>query len=172
MFELRGFRCHATLRLCLHLHTMTRRTTVIQPSTTTDALYTLPNQPFKRRIVSASLYAYTQALPATTQPELKIFDVEGNVLFTASVFTSTLGGLIYSVQFAQDASDLSGATVTGGFNQISTGGAYFPCILGNDCCVPASNLLTVTLWGSLPADTLPNLVLVTEDEDDDDDYRA
>ena len=146
---------------------MTRRTTVIQPSTTTDALYTLPNQPFKRRIVSASLYAFTQAISATTQPELKINDVEGNVLFTASAFTTTLGGLIYSVQFAQDTSDLSGSAITGGFNQISPGGAYFPCILGDDCFVPASNLLTVTLWGSLPADTLPNLVLVTEDDDED-----
>ena len=151
---------------------MTRRTTVIKPSTTTDALYTLPNQPFKRRIVSASLYAYVQAVGASTQPELKIFDVEGNVLFTASAFTNTLGGSIYSVQFAQDTSDLGGSAISGGFVQISPGGAYFPCILGNNCCVPASNLLTVTLWGSLPADTLPNLVLVTEDDDDENDYRA
>jgi len=146
---------------------MTRRTTVIQPSTITDALYTLPNQPFKRRIVSASLYAFTQAISATTQPELKINDVEGNVLFTASAFTNTLGGLIYSVQFAQDTSDLSGSIITGGFVQLSSGGAYFPCILGDDCFVPASNLLTVTLYGSLPGDTLPNLVLVTEDDDED-----
>jgi hypothetical protein len=151
---------------------MTRRTTVIQPSTTTDALYTLPNQPFKRRIVSASLYAFSQSVQADTQPELKIADVEGNVLFTASAFTTTLGGYTYSIQFAQDTSDLTGYLVSGGFVQLSSGGTYFPCILGDDCCVPASNLMTVTLWGSLPADTLPNLVLVTEDDDDNDDYRS
>lgn len=146
---------------------MTRRTTVIQPSTATDALYTLPNQPFKRRVISASLYAYTQAVGANTQPELKIRDVEGNVLFTASAFVTQVSNLIWSVQFAVNASDLSGNVFSGGFSQLGPGGTYFPCILGDDCCIPASNLLTVTLYGSLPADTLPNLVLVTEDEDDE-----
>ena len=145
---------------------MTRRTTVIQPTTQTDAVYKLPSQPFARRVVSACLYAFTQAIPATTQPELKINDVEGNVLFTASAFTNTLGGSIYSVQFAQNTSDLSGSLISGGFAQISPGGAYFPCILGNDCIIPESNLCTVTLYGSLPADTIPNLVLVTEDADE------
>jgi hypothetical protein len=146
---------------------MTRRTTVITPTTQTDALYELPSQPFARRVVSASIYAYTQAVNASTQPELKITDVEGNVLFTASAFTNTLGSPIYSVQFAQDASDLSGSIISGGFVALSTGGAYFPCILSSDCIIPESNLFTVTLFGSLPADTIPNLVLVTEDADED-----
>ena len=147
---------------------MTRRTTVITPTTQTDALYELPSQPFARRIVSASIYNLgINGVYHGTLPELRIADVEGNVLFTASAFTTTLGGLTYSIQFAQDTSDLSGSVITGGFVQNSSGGTYFPCILGDDCCVPASNLLTVTLWGSLPADTLPNLVLVTEDADED-----
>ena len=149
---------------------MTRRTTVIQPSTTTDALYTLPNQPFKRRIVSASLYAFTQAVSANTQPELKIRDVAGNVLFTASCLTSGSG--TFSMQWATNASDMGVNFIVVSFPNLSPGGVYFPCIIGDNLCVPASNLLTVTLWGSLPADTLPNLVLVTEDDDDEDDYRS
>jgi hypothetical protein len=153
---------------------MTRRTTVIQPSTTTDALYTLPNQPFKRRIVSASLYNYVQDLPATLQPELKIADVEGNVLFTAMPLffdQTTTGGSNgnASFMFTEDASPQTQILY---FPQTANAGAYFPCVIGTNLCVPASNLLTVTLWGSLPADTLPNLVLVTEDDDDEEDYRA
>jgi len=146
---------------------MTRRTTVITPTTQTDAVYELPSQPFARRVVSASIYAFTQAVGANTQPELKITDVEGNVLFTASAFTSQVSGLIWSVQFAVDASDLSGNIFSGGISQLGPGGAYWPCILSSDCIIPASNLFTVTLYGSLPADTIPNLVLVTEDEDED-----
>lgn len=152
---------------------MTRRTTVIQPSTPTDALYTLPNQPFKRRIVSASLYAFTQAVTAETQPELKIRDVEGNVLFFASAFTNSgFNQLVSSIIWTTDTSDIAGNVVLGNASVLSPGGVYYPCVLGENCCVPASNLLTVTLYGSLPADTLPNLVLVTEDDDDDDNYRA
>jgi len=152
---------------------MTRRTTVIQPSTTTDALYTLPNQPFKRRIVSASLYAFTQAVIAPTQPELKINDVEGNVVFTASAFTNTqFNEPKSSIFFVDNASDMAGQVVVGFAPALSPGGMYYPAKLGGNCCVPASNLLTVTLYGSLPADTLPNLVLVTEDDDDEEDYRA
>jgi len=157
---------------------MTRRTTVIQPSTTTDALYTLPNQPFKRRIISASLYAYTQiagilGIPET-QPELKIFDVEGNVLFTASVYTAqnVFNQTISSIIFCDDATSIVSQSLGGTASALSPGGVYYPSIIGSNCCVPASNLLTVTLYGSLPVDTLPNLVLVTEDDDDDDDYRA
>lgn len=147
---------------------MTRRTTVLQPSTTTNAVYTLPNQPFKRRVVSATLYGFTQAVIATTQPELKINDVEGNVLFTASAFTNTsFNEPKSSIIWAENTSEMAGQVVLGFAPSLSPGGMYYPSILGTDCCIPASNLLTVTLWGSLPADTIPNLVLVTEDEDDE-----
>jgi hypothetical protein len=147
---------------------MTRRTTVIQPSTKTNALYTLPNQPFARRIVSASLYAFTQAVIATLQPELKINDVEGNVLFTASAFASIVfNEPKSSIFFVEDASEMAGEVVLGFAPSLSPGGVYYPAKIGTDCFVPASNLLTVTLYGSLPADTIPNLVLVTEDEDEE-----
>jgi len=152
---------------------MTRRTTVIQPSTTTDALYTLPNQPFKRRIISASLYAFTQAVVAPTQPELKINDVEGNVLFTATAFTTTaFNQQTSTIMWSNNTSDIASSVVAGNAAALSPGGVYCPCIIGDETCVPASNLLTVTLYGSLPADTLPNLVLVTDDDDDEDDYRS
>jgi hypothetical protein len=144
---------------------MTRRTTVIQPTTQTDAVYSLPSQPFARRVVSASLYAFTQAVPANTQPELKITDVEGNVLFTASCMTG--GGLTYSMQWASNSSDVGVNFLSFGFVALSPGGIYFPCIIGDETFIPESNLFTVTLYGSLPADTIPNLVLVTEDEDED-----
>lgn len=153
---------------------MTRRTTVIQPSTTTDALYTLANQPFKRRIVSASLYAFTQdSILLPTQPELKINDVEGNVLFTASVYTSqnAFNQHVSSMIFCDNTSGILASAINGTAVALSPGGVYYSAIIGNDCFVPASNLLTVTLYGSSPADTLPNLVLVTED-DDDNDYQA
>lgn len=146
---------------------MTRRTTVIQPSTQTDALYTLANQPFKRRIISASLYAFTQAVIAPTQPELKINDVEGNVLFFCSAFTNTsFNEFKSSIIWTENGSELFGQVISGFNPAFSIGGMYYPANLGINCCVPASNLLTVTLYGSLPADTLPNLVLVTEDDDE------
>ena len=144
---------------------MTRRTTVITPTTQTDALYELPSQPFARRVVSASLYAFTQAAAANTQPELKITDVEGNVLFTATCMTG--GGLTYSMQWASNTSDIGVNFITFGFIALSPGGVYCPCIIGDETLIPESNLFTVTLWGSLPADTIPNLVLVTEDYDED-----
>lgn len=153
---------------------MTRRTTVIQPSTTTDALYTLPNQPFKRRIVSASIYGFVKDQGELLQPELKIADVEGNVLFTATCFVADGPGspLVFSMIWSANASDGFGFFTSGIYQNLSPGGVYCPSIIGENLCVPASNLLTITIYGSLPADTLPNLVLVTEDDDDDDNYRA
>lgn len=151
---------------------MTRRTTVIQPSTTTNALYSLPNQPFKRRIVSASLYdVVIGGLYHGTIPELKINDVEGNVLFaiTPTVDLVSLGFPYTPLNFLF--ADLGGTnyTFTPPATIVTTA---IPATIPPDLCVPASNLFTVTLWGSLPADTLPNLVLVTEDDDDNDDYCA
>jgi len=151
---------------------MTRRTTVIQPSTTTDALYTLPNQPFKRRIVSASLYnLIIGGLYHATLPELKIADVEGNVLLaiTPQVDVGSLGAITPLNYFF---GNVGGATYNFTNPTSLFGPAYISATIPEDCCVPASNLLTVTLYGSLPGDTLPNLVLVTEDDDDDDDYRS
>jgi len=148
---------------------MTRRTTVIQPSTTTDALYTLPNQPFKRRIVSASLYnLIIGGVYHATLPELKIFDVEGNVLLAITPTLDVSGsGAITPINYLF--SNLGGASYTFSSPINIAPNVYVPATLPTDCCVPASNLVTVTLWGSLPTDTLPNLVFVT---DDDDDYRA
>lgn len=146
---------------------MTRRTTVITPTTQTDAVYELPSQPFARRVVSATLYAYTQAVTANTQPEMKISDVEGNVLFTATCFTAIGFGLTYSLSFATNTSDISVGAISVGWNNLSPGGIYFPCIIGDQTVIPESNLFTVTLYGSLPADTIPNLVLVTEDYDEE-----
>jgi hypothetical protein len=146
---------------------MTRRTTVIQPTTQTDAVYSLPSQPFARRVVSASLYAFTQAVAGNTQPEMKISDVEGNVLFTATCFTTSGLSLTYSMQFACNTSDISVGAIFANYASLSPGGIYFPCIIGDETVIPASNLFDVTLYGSLPADTIPNLVLVTEDEDED-----
>jgi len=151
---------------------MTRRTTVIQPSTTTDALYTLPNQPFKRRIVSASIYGVLIAGGFhNVLPELKIADVEGNVLIAVTPqidIASSSGSPFQNFLFA----DLGGSNYTFTAPITNAQPAYISATIPTNCCVPASNLLTVTLWGSLPGDTLPNLVLVTEDDDDDDDYRA
>jgi len=98
---------------------------------------------------------------------MKISDVEGNVLFTATCFTASGFGLVYSVQFACNTSDISVGVISTGWSNLSPGGIYFPCIIGDETVIPASNLFDVTLYGSLPGDTIPNLVLVTEDEDED-----
>jgi hypothetical protein len=147
---------------------MTRRTTVITPTTQTNAVYELPSQPFARRIVSACLYAFTQAVIAEFQPELKITDVEGNVLFTATAFTTTaFNQPISTIIWTSNTSDIAGAVVLGNALALSPGGVYYPGIIGDETFIPESNLLTVTLFGSLPGDTIPNLVLVTEDADED-----
>lgn len=155
---------------------MTRRTTVIQPSTTTDALYTLPNQPFTRRIVSASLYGYDNGYTShAVVPELKIADVEGNVLaaisttidWTASVFTPRINWFFGDLGGTQW--DLNYPTQSGLPNVMPI---YFPTTIPPDLCVPVCNLFTVTLWGSQSGDlVIPNLVLVTED-DDEDNYKT
>ena len=146
---------------------MTRRTTVIQPSTQTDALYTLANQPFKRRIVSASIYGVVIAgTYHTTTPELKINDVEGNVLFSVvpTLDPFQVGSLTpINYLFAE----LGGSNYT--LTQPSSVAAsiyFLPATIPTDLCVPASNLFTVTLWGTVSGDTIPNLVLVTEDDDE------
>ena len=145
---------------------MTRRTTVIQPSTETDALYTLPSQPFARKIVSASIYYFEAAVYHPTFPELKIADVGGNVLAAIGV-TVDLGATTANPVnwfFA----DLGG-TQWNLYAPISIGAVpiYLPATIPNNLIVPESNLFTLTLWGSVPGDTIPNLVLVTEDEDDE-----
>jgi hypothetical protein len=146
---------------------MTRRTTVIQPSTQTDALYTLANQPFKRRIISASIYGVViSGSYHNTIPELKINDVEGNVLFaiTPTVDLVSLGFPYTPLNFLF--SDLGGTNYT--FTTPTTiATVVIPATIPSDLCVPASNLFTVIIWGSIPGDTLPNLVLVTEDDDED-----
>ena len=151
---------------------MTRRTTVIQPSTTTDALYTLANQPFKRRIVSASIYGVAiGGIYHEVNPELKINDVEGNVLFAITPTISLVGLGIPFTPINFVFADLGGTNYT--FTSPSLlATTPIPATIPEDLCVPASNLLTVTLWGTVSGDTLPNLVLVTEDDDDNDDYRA
>ena len=148
---------------------MTRRTTVIQPSTTTDALYTLPNQPFKRRIVSACIYGFIQDASSNLQPELRINDVEGNVLFTSSVEINLAAAFpLMSFVWGVNLTESLIAAVLSFYGTLSPGGASLSEPIPPDTIVPESNIFTVTIWGSLPADTLPNLVLVTEDEDDDD----
>lgn len=147
---------------------MTRRTTVITPTTQTDALYELPSQPFARRIVSACLYAFTQAVIIDFQPELKITDVEGNVLFTATAFTNSgFNQSTSTIIWNGNTSDIAANVVVGNALALSPGGVYYPGIIGDETFIPESNLFTVTLYGSLPADTIPNLVLVTEDADED-----
>lgn len=147
---------------------MTRRTTVITPTTQTDAVYELPSQPFARRVVSACLYAFTQAVTADFQPELKITDVEGNVLFTATAFTSSgFNQQTSTIIWTCNTSDISSSVISSNALALSPGGVYYPGIIGDETIIPASNLFTVTLYGSLPADTIPNLVLVTEDADED-----
>ena len=146
---------------------MTRRTTVITPTTQTDALYELPSQPFARRIVSASIYGYDMiGLPHATLPELKIADVEGNVLLaiTPCLDLSNLGFLT-PVNFLF--SELGGANYNFSSPIIIAPNVFVPASLPTQCMLPESNLFTVTLYGSLPGDTIPNLVLVTEDYDED-----
>lgn len=151
---------------------MTRRTTVIQPSTTTDALYTLPNQPFKRRIVSASIYNFgINGVYHGTLPELKIFDVEGNVLLAITP-NLDIAGILAASPLNYLFAELGGSSYNFTAPTALAGNTYIPATLPPKCMLPASNLLTVTLYGSLPADTLPNLVLVTEDDDDEDNYKA
>jgi hypothetical protein len=145
---------------------MTRRTTVIQPSTQTDALYTLANQPFKRRIISASIYGVVvDGLYHAIFPELKINDVEGNVLTSIGVCFDTASGIFTPLNFLF--ADLGGSQWNLTAPNTNGSNYYLPATIPSDLCVPASNLLTVTLWGSVPGDTLPNLVLVTEDDDED-----
>jgi len=145
---------------------MTRRTTVIQPSTDTDALYTLPSQPFARRIVSASIYDFQAAIYHATYPELKIADVGGNVLAAIAVAVDLASTTANPANWYF--ADLGGsqwnlyAPTGGGFMPV-----YLPATIPSDLIVPESNIFTLTLWGSLPGDTIPNLVLVTEDEDED-----
>lgn len=146
---------------------MTRRTTVIQPSTTTDALYTLPNQPFKRRIVSASLYNLgINGLYHNTLPELKIADVEGNVLLAITP-NLDIGVTIPASPINYLFAHLGGSSYNFTPPAATAGNVYIPATLPTECMLPESNLLTVTLFGSLPGDTIPNLVLVTEDADED-----
>ena len=71
------------------------------------------------------------------------------------------------MQWACNTSDIGANFLTAIFPNLSPGGIYFPCIIGEETVIPASNLFDVTLYGSLPADTIPNLVLVTEDYDED-----
>lgn len=144
---------------------MTRRTTVIQPSTQTDALYTLANQPFKRRIISASIYGVVvDGLYHAIFPELKIADVEGNVLTSIGVCYDVATQVISPVNYLF--ADLGGSQWNLTIPHANGSNYYLPATIPPNLCVPASNLLTVTLWGSVPGDTLPNLVLVTDDDDE------
>jgi hypothetical protein len=147
---------------------MTRRTTVITPTTQTDALYELPSQPFARRIVSASIYNLgINGVYHGTLPELRIADVEGNVLIaitpTLDIASILFGGTPLNYLFAE----LGGSAYNFTAPVAIAVKVYVPATLPTECMLPESNLLTVTLYGSLPGDTIPNLVLVTEDEDED-----
>lgn len=147
---------------------MTRRTTVITPTTQTDALYELPSQPFARRVVSASIYnlGINGAYHATL-PELRIADVEGNVLIAITpnldINFALFGGTPLNYLFAE----LGGSSYNYTAPTALAVNVYVPATLPSECMLPESNLLTVTLFGSLPGDTIPNLVLVTEDADED-----
>jgi hypothetical protein len=148
---------------------MTRRTTVITPTTQTDALYELPSQPFARRVVSVSIYGYevVQVPYVVVQPELKITDVEGNVL-TAITPTFEPGQLATASPLNFFFGDIGGANYTFSARVFPfTHPVYVPGCIPPNLTIPESNLFTVTLFGSLPGDTIPNLVLVTEDADED-----
>lgn len=146
---------------------MTRRTTVITPTTQTDALYELPSQPFARRIVSASIYGVViDGAFHNVLPELKIADVEGNVLTAVTPqidIAASSGSPFQNFLFA----DLGGSNYNFTAPITNAQPAYISATIFPDCVIPESNLLTVTLFGSLPGDTIPNLVLVTEDADED-----
>ena len=144
---------------------MTRRTTVIQPSRKTNALYTLPPQPFARRIVSACLFEYTPDDANNNQsPQLKIADVSGNVLafITPTFNPSGIPSITpYTYFFGENLGD---------YVRNDPGGTlptFIPASIPSDLTIPQSNLFTITIEGSADADTIPNLVLVTEDEDDE-----
>ena len=145
---------------------MTRRTTVITPTTQTDAVYELPSQPFARRIVSASIYGFdTGIVYHATTPELKIADVEGNVLASIGLAVDMGAGVFNPANFYF--ADLGGSQWNL-FAPISLGPpVYLPSTIPEDLIIPESNLFTLTLWGSISTDTFPNLVLITEDEDQD-----
>ena len=146
---------------------MTRRTTVLQPSTETDALYTLPSQPFARKIVSVSIYDLViDGVYHNTCAELKIADVGGNVL---AAIVPTLDPVQVGAVTPMNIffSDVGGTNYTLTQPNFVITPAYIPATIPVNLCVPESNILTVTIWGTLPGDTIPNLVLVTEDEDDE-----
>lgn len=146
---------------------MTRRTTVITPTTQTDALYELPSQPFARRIVSASIYGFLiDGAFHNVLPELKIADVEGNVLIAVTPqidIAASSGSPFQNFLFA----DLGGSSYTFTAPITSAQPTYIPATIPTECSIPESNIFTVTAFGSLPGDTIPNLVLVTDDADED-----
>jgi hypothetical protein len=146
---------------------MTRRTTVITPTTQTDALYELPSQPFARRVVSASIYGFLIDAPYhNVLPELKITDVEGNVLMGVTPqidVASTSGSPFLNFLFA----DLGGSNYNFSAPITNAQPTYISATIPTECNIPESNLFTVTAFGSLPGDTIPNLVLVTDDADED-----
>lgn len=145
---------------------MTRRTTVLQPFSETDALYTLPSQPFARKIVSVSIYDFViNGVYHSCLPELKIADVGGNVLASLSPLFDVGGVGLSHLNFFM--SDLGGYNYTFTSPLTVPPVTLIPTTLPPNLCVPESNIFTVTIWGSLPGDGIPNLVLVTEDEDDD-----
>ena len=145
---------------------MTRRTTVIQPSRKTDALYTLPPQPFARRIVSACLFGYLPDDSALTQtPQLKIADVEGNVLAWIQAIMNPIqltGTAPYTYFWGNNLSEYPSDTQLTGGTPI-----YVPASIPIDLMIPESNILTIEIFNSQSGDTIPNLVLVTEDQDDE-----
>jgi hypothetical protein len=144
---------------------MTRRTTVITPTTQTDAVYELPSQPFARRVVSASIYAFVaNGLPHPYLPELKIADVEGNIL-TAITPTFDLSGVGSGNNANFLFSDVGGVNYAYSA-PITLTSIYVPATIPSNLTIPESNLFTVTLWGSVLGDTIPNLVLITEDDDE------
>lgn len=145
---------------------MTRRTTVITPTTQTDAVYELPSQPFARRVVSVSIYGFdTGIVYHSTAPELKISDVEGNVLAAIGLAVDMFAQVFNPANFYF--ADLGGSQWNL-YAPTSLGPPiYLPCTIPEDLIIPESNLFTLTLWGSISTDTIPNLVLVTEDADED-----
>lgn len=145
---------------------MTRRTTVITPTTQTDAVYELPSQPFARRVVSVSIYGFdTGIVYHSTAPELKISDVEGNVLAAIGLAVDMAAQVFNPANFYF--ADLGGSQWNLYAPISSAPAIYLPCTIPEDLIIPESNLFTLTLWGSISTDTFPNLVLITEDYDED-----